>query len=301
MKEFSVRAKQAFTGRQGGATVYSRLDLEEEDNGLGASLLTSPGAAGGRAPDPGVGAGAGAGTFTSGGGGHVYVGAGDYAGAGHWQGHAGYGGDGGGEVDLGSMVPTPEEELLQTSQLAKEAAELLWEFLALGTAEVQDADIHAHLSTLLANARVLQAQMRGHISNYQGGNEAGLATALEASDMLTTCLQEYEGSRGSAPQAPAPPSSGYQAPQPLAEPQPAPAPAAAQAAAAASPFPAVAAPPSFSPAPAPAATAAPPPRADLLGLEGTGLEELVAPVPPPAAGGGAAAPAPTLQPGDSLL
>jgi len=185
------------------------------------------------------------------------------------------------------MVPTPEEELLQTSQLAKEAAELLWEFLALGTAEVQDADIHAHLSTLLANARVLQAQMRGHISNYQGGNEAGLATALEASDMLTTCLQEYEGSRGSAPQAPAPPSSGYQAPQPLAEPQPAPAPAPAQAAAAASPFPAVAAPP--------------PPRADLLGLEGTGLEELVAPVPPPAAGGGAAVPAPTLQPGDSLL
>ena len=85
MKEFSVRAKQAFTGRQGGATVYSRLDLEEEDNGLGASLLTSPGAAGGRAPDPGVGAGAGAGTFTSGGGGHVYVGAGDYAGAGHWR------------------------------------------------------------------------------------------------------------------------------------------------------------------------------------------------------------------------
>merc|ERR1719235_2358228 len=165
-----------------------------------------------------------AGTFTSGGGGHVYVGAGDYAGAGHWQGHAGYGGDGGGEVDLGSMVPTPEEELLQTSQLAKEAAELLWEFLALGTAEVQDADIHAHLSTLLANARVLQAQMRGHISNYQGGNEAGLATALEASDMLTTCLQEYEGSRGSAPQAPAPPSSDYQAPQLLAEPQPAPAP-----------------------------------------------------------------------------
>ena len=45
-----MRAKQAFTGRQGGATVYSRLDLEEEDNGLGASLLTSPGAAGGRAP-----------------------------------------------------------------------------------------------------------------------------------------------------------------------------------------------------------------------------------------------------------
>merc|ERR1719235_2883446 len=239
-----------------------------------------------------------AGTFTSGGGGHVYVGAGDYAGAGHWQGHAGYGGDGGGEVDLGSMVPTPEEELLQTSQLAKEAAELLWEFLALGTAEVQDADIHAHLSTLLANARVLQAQMRGHISNYQGGNEAGLATALEASDMLTTCLQEYEGSRGSAPQAPAPPSSDYQAPQFLAEPQPAPAPAQA---AAASPFPAVAAPPSFSPAPAPAAMAAPPPRADLLGLEGTGREELVAPVPPPAAGGGAAVPAPTLQPGDSLL
>merc|ERR1719156_219932 len=75
------------------------------------------------------------------------------------------------------MVPTPEEELLQTSQLAKEAAELLWEFLALGTAEVQDADIHAPLSTLLANARVLQAQMRGHISNYQGGNEAGRAPA----------------------------------------------------------------------------------------------------------------------------
>ena len=66
MKEFSVRAKQAFTGRQGGATVYSRLDLEEEDNGLGASLLTSPGAAGGRAPDPGVGAGAGAGRSRAG-------------------------------------------------------------------------------------------------------------------------------------------------------------------------------------------------------------------------------------------
>ena len=300
-----MRAKQAFTGRQGGATVYSRLDLEEEDNGLGASLLTSPGAAGGRAPDPGLGAGAGtgagagagAGAFSSGAGGHVFVGAEDYAGGGHWQGHAGYGGEG--EVDVGSMVPTPEEELLQTSQLAKEAAELLWEFLALGTAGVQDADIHAHLSTLLANARVLQAQMRGHISNYQGGNEAGLAMALEASDMLTTCLQEYEGSHGAAPQVRAPPSSGYQAPQPLAEPLPAP--AATAAAAAASPFPAVAAPPSFPPVPGPAATVAPPPRADLLGLEGTGLEELVAPSPPPAASGGAVAPAPTLQPGDSLL
>lgn len=279
MKEFSIRAKQAFTGRQGGTTVYSRLELEEED-GLGASLLTSPGGTVGRGPDPGARSGAGAGALSSGGGGHVYVGSGDHAGDGEWQDHAGGGGDRG-DVDLRSMVPTPEEELLLTSQLAKEAAELLWEFLALGNPGIHDVDIHAHLSALLDNARVLQAQMRGHIRNYTGGHEAGLAQALEASDMLTTCLQEYEGSQGSAAQAP--PSSGYQAPQPLAEPLPAPAPAA-------SPFPVLAVPPP------PAVPSAIPPQTNLLGLE-----ELFAPSPPPAAGGGIAAPTPTLAPGDSLL
>lgn len=290
MKEFSARAKQAFTGRQGGATVYSRLDLEEE--ALGESLLTSSGDGGGRAPDPGGRSGTG--------GGHVYVGAGDYAGGGEWQGHAaGHGHGDGGAIDLGSMVPTPEEELLLTSQLAKEAAELLWEFLALGSAEVQEADIDAHLSALLENAKVLQAQMRGHISNYTGGHEAGLAQALEASDMLTTCLQEYESSnsRAGPVQGQTPPSAGYQAPLPLAEPLPAPAMAAA--ATTASPFSAVAAPPPPAAVPPPPAV----PQANLLGLEGTGLEELVAPVPSPGLGAGAGAPggAPTLSPGDSLL
>ena len=290
MKEFSARAKQAFTGRQGGATVYSRLDLEED--ALGDSLLTSSGDGGGRASDPG-------GRFGTGGG-HVYVGAGDYAGGGEWQGHtAGHGDGEGGAIDLGSMVPTPEEELLLTSQLAKEAAELLWEFLALGSAEVRDADIDAHLSALLANARVLQAQMRGHISNYVGGHEAGLAQALEASDMLTTCLQEYESSNSRAEplERQEPPSAGYQPPPPLAEPLPAPAMVAA--ATTASPFPSLAAPPP------PAAPSPPPavPQANLLGLEGTGLEELVAPAPSQGPGVGAGAPggAPTLSPGDSLL
>ncbi|PRW59857.1 hypothetical protein C2E21_1451 [Chlorella sorokiniana] len=79
--------------------------------------------------------------------------------------------------------PSQADELQELSVLAKDAAEILWEMVAMGEggAAVED---------MKSKAGQLQAQLRGLISDYQGGDEAIFAKAFEAFDMLSRCLEE---------------------------------------------------------------------------------------------------------------
>lgn len=56
----------------------------------------------------------------------------------------------------------------------------------------------AAVADMKGKAEQLQAQLRGLIGDYQGGDEAAYAAAFESFDMLSRCLEEQE-----APAAPA--------------------------------------------------------------------------------------------------
>ena len=158
-------------------------------------------------------------------------------------------------------IPSQEELMVQTTHLAREAAELLWETIAFQAgcdekvrpeqggrqrfffssflwlfadrtrlissffgATTQDPQMVAQLEDLAQKAGLLNSQLRGLVRNQLegvgSGSESVLASALEAKDMLDSCLSQYEhpsgGGRdhGGAAEA-TPAANANQAPQHL--------------------------------------------------------------------------------------
>eukprot|EP00887_Chlorella_sp_A99_P006269 scaffold3.g6269.t1 len=140
---------------------------------------------------------------------------------------------GGTRTDTGiafqAAVPSQAEELRELSLLAKDAAEIMWEMAAMGESGAAVEDMRSKAEQLQARAAAragrargrlssARAQLRGIISDYQGGDEALFAQAFEAFDMLGRCLEEQKNPKPvvpapaelaaggvGAPAAPAPP------------------------------------------------------------------------------------------------
>jgi len=105
-------------------------------------------------------------------------------------------------------IPSDAEMMVQTTTLAKEAAELLWETIAFHAGcDDKDPQIAVQMTDLVEKAEMLNSQLRGLIRNHlaQGGggtatdeqvSETMLATALEVKDMLDSCLGEYSKAIG---------------------------------------------------------------------------------------------------------
>lgn len=113
-------------------------------------------------------------------------------------------------------VPSDAETMVQTTMLAREAAELLWETIAFQSgSEGKDDQMAAQTRDLVEKANLLSCQLRGLVRDLlqTGGGgtaeqETMLASALEAKDMLDSCLNEVQGTSAdvaaSAEGAPAP-------------------------------------------------------------------------------------------------
>lgn len=105
-------------------------------------------------------------------------------------------------------IPSPAEMMVQTTSLAKEAAELLWETIAFqsGCAESEkDPQMVEQMADLADKADSLTSQLRGLIRNHLSGasegiSESMLADALEVKDMLDACLGEYKEAQQPQPQ-----------------------------------------------------------------------------------------------------
>ncbi|PSC69596.1 programmed cell death 6 interacting [Micractinium conductrix] len=126
-------------------------------------------------------------------------------------------GDAGGGVERPPAAPLPSqaEELQELAVLARDAAEILWEMVAMGEGGGAVADMKG-------KAEQLQAQLRGLIGDYQGGDEALFARAFESFDMLSRCLEEQNAPAQPPPAASAAPPSAL-APPPGAAAAPPPA------------------------------------------------------------------------------
>ncbi|KAK9839995.1 hypothetical protein WJX74_001659 [Apatococcus lobatus] len=88
-----------------------------------------------------------------------------------------------------SNMPDPVQELRECGDLAKEAAEILWEMAAMG--DTGDA-----AAEMLGKSEQLQAQLRGMIGDYSGSDESVMARALEAFETLSNTLEEYHKGTG---------------------------------------------------------------------------------------------------------
>ncbi|GAB4822123.1 hypothetical protein N2152v2_009169 [Parachlorella kessleri] len=128
----------------------------------------------------------------------------------------------GGGREQAAHLPSQVDEVREISVLAKDAAEILWEMVAMGESGGAVADMQS-------KAEQLQAQLRGLISDYQGGDESVLAQAFESFDMLSRCLDEVKNP-GKAAAAAAAPAAAQHTPS-LAPPPGAAGPAAAAPAA----------------------------------------------------------------------
>lgn len=82
-----------------------------------------------------------------------------------------------------AMVPSQEEELQEISVLSKDAAEILWEMVALG-------ENGTDLDDMKSRAEQLRAQLRGLLNDYSGGNEQLMCGALDAFDSLNAALED---------------------------------------------------------------------------------------------------------------
>eukprot|EP00205_Picochlorum_sp_RCC944_P002614 CAMPEP_0182610976 /NCGR_PEP_ID=MMETSP1330-20130603/11631_1 /TAXON_ID=464278 /ORGANISM="Picochlorum sp., Strain RCC944" /LENGTH=334 /DNA_ID=CAMNT_0024830305 /DNA_START=250 /DNA_END=1254 /DNA_ORIENTATION=+ len=107
-------------------------------------------------------------------------------------------------------IPSEAEMMVQTTMLAREAAELLWETIAFQAGcENPDPQMKEQLEDLADKGKMLNSQLRGLIRNHlqSGGGSDGsssetmLASALETKDMLDSCLGEYDKQNGSEPTA----------------------------------------------------------------------------------------------------
>ena len=85
----------------------------------------------------------------------------------------------------GLKLPSQAEEMQEISFLARDASEILWEMVAMGEQGPGVAD-------MTTRAEQLQAQLRGLINDYSGGDEKLLAGAFEAYDMLQRSLDNQK-------------------------------------------------------------------------------------------------------------
>ncbi|KAI8108156.1 hypothetical protein M9434_006186 [Picochlorum sp. BPE23] len=81
-----------------------------------------------------------------------------------------------------SHVPSQYEELGELTVLSKDAAEILWEMVVMGT---QGSDVEE----MRGRAEQLRAQLRGMLNDYDGGDEVLMCNALEAFDSLNAALE----------------------------------------------------------------------------------------------------------------
>jgi hypothetical protein len=107
----------------------------------------------------------------------------------HGVARPGSGGGGGAAAGTGAPagqthIPSQTEELQLLVALGREAAEILWEMAAL-------QDETEATKEMLEKGELLQAQLRGMIGDYKGGDETILASALEVFDLLSNTLSEY--------------------------------------------------------------------------------------------------------------
>ncbi|KAK2080262.1 hypothetical protein QBZ16_000115 [Prototheca wickerhamii] len=97
------------------------------------------------------------------------------------QSHRPAGGRPGGASFSTVGLPTQVDEIRELTVLAKDAAGIMWEMVAMNESGPAAAEMQA-------NAQQLQAQLRGLIGDYQGGDEKLFNEALEALDMLNSCF-----------------------------------------------------------------------------------------------------------------
>lgn len=117
------------------------------------------------------------------------------------------------------VLPSQAEEMQEISALAKDASEILWEMVVMGETGEDMLEIRGR-------AEMLQAQLRGLINDYAGGDEKLLAGAFEAFEMLSRCLEDQKApapteivpAEPAAPEsvAPAPRAAPIVAPPPVA-------------------------------------------------------------------------------------
>ncbi len=81
-----------------------------------------------------------------------------------------------------SHVPSQYEELGELTVLSKDAAEILWEMVVMGT---EGTDVQE----MRDRAEQLRAQLRGMLNDYEGGDETLMCSALEAFDSLNAALE----------------------------------------------------------------------------------------------------------------
>lgn len=106
-------------------------------------------------------------------------------------------------VHAGCCTPNPLQsyQLRETALLAKEAAAILWEMIALGETGTARDD-------MVSQAKQLQAELRGAISDAPDVEESAMTDALESFDMLARCLAEL----GLGPPVEQPPAPAAEAP-----------------------------------------------------------------------------------------
>lgn len=83
----------------------------------------------------------------------------------------------------GTPLSAQSYQLRETALLAKEAAAILWEMIALGETGTARDD-------MVSQAKQLQAELRGAISDAPDVEESAMTDALESFDMLARCLSE---------------------------------------------------------------------------------------------------------------
>lgn len=82
-------------------------------------------------------------------------------------------------------LPSQTDEIQEISVLSKDAAEILWEMVAMG-------ETGESVLEMKSTAEMLQAQLRGLINDYAGGDEKLYAGAFEAFEMISRCLDDQK-------------------------------------------------------------------------------------------------------------
>jgi len=82
-------------------------------------------------------------------------------------------------------LPSQTEEIQEISVLSKDASEILWEMVAMG-------ETGESMLEMRSRAEMLQAQLRGLINDYAGGDEKIFAGAFEAYEMISRCLDDQK-------------------------------------------------------------------------------------------------------------
>ncbi|EIE21141.1 hypothetical protein COCSUDRAFT_48293 [Coccomyxa subellipsoidea C-169] len=105
-----------------------------------------------------------------------------------------------------TAIPDEADELRALAGLARDAGEILFEMAAMHdeTEAAQD---------MLEKSQQLEAQLRGMIGDFKGGDETAVAQALEAFDILDISLTEYKTAvKGETPSDPTAQAANQQPP-----------------------------------------------------------------------------------------